>query len=46
MAADFIGDEFVVVEQRPRMQSRAQVVPLTRGDAVAFAVRHLHDADV
>jgi uncharacterized protein len=37
---DFTGGEFVLVEQRPRMQSRADVVPLTRGDAVAFAVRH------
>jgi uncharacterized protein len=37
---DFTGGEFVLVEQRPRMQSRAEVVPLMRGDAVAFAVRH------
>jgi hypothetical protein len=37
---DFEGGEFVLTEQRPRMQSRAHVVPLTRGDAVAFAVRH------
>ncbi len=36
---DFIGGEFVVTEQRPRMQSRASVVPLRRGDAVIFAVR-------
>ena len=35
---DFIGGEFVLTEQRPRMQSRAAVVPLRRGDAVAFAV--------
>ena len=35
---DFEGGEFVLVEQRPRMQSRASVVPLTRGDGVAFAV--------
>ena len=36
---DFSGGEFVLTEQRPRMQSRAQVVPLLRGDAVIFAVR-------
>jgi hypothetical protein len=36
---DFIGGEFVLVEQRPRMQSRAEVVPLGRGDGVAFAVQ-------
>ena len=35
---DFDGGEFVLTEQRPRMQSRAQVVPLCRGDAVVFAV--------
>lgn len=35
---DFIGGEFVLTEQRPRMQSRAEVVPLSQGDAVAFAV--------
>lgn len=35
---EFEGGEFVLIEQRPRMQSRAYVVPLHRGDAVAFAV--------
>jgi hypothetical protein len=35
---DFEGGEFMLVEQRPRRQSRATVVPLRRGDAVAFAV--------
>lgn len=35
---DFSGGEFVLTEQRPRMQSRAEVVPLDRGDAVIFAV--------
>lgn len=37
--ADFEGGEFLLVEQRPRRQSRAEVVPLRRGDAVLFAVR-------
>ena len=37
---DFSGGEFVLVEQRPRMQSRAEVVPLRRGDAVIFAVHN------
>ena len=37
---DFTGGEFVLVEQRPRMQSRASVVPLRQGDAVVFAVSH------
>ena len=36
--ADFEGGEFVLTEQRPRMQSRAMVVPLAQGDAVIFAV--------
>jgi hypothetical protein len=37
---DFTGGEFVLAEQRPRMQSRPEVVPLRQGDAVAFAVHH------
>jgi uncharacterized protein len=37
---DFTGGEFVITEQRPRMQSRAEVVPLRQGDAVLFAVHH------
>lgn len=43
---DFTGGEFVLTEQRPRMQSRAEVVPLRQGDAVAFAVhnRPVHGA--
>jgi len=36
---DFDGGEFVLVEQRPRMQSRAEVVRLAQGEAVIFAVR-------
>ncbi|MGJ5095032.1 2OG-Fe(II) oxygenase [Bradyrhizobium oligotrophicum] len=37
---DFDGGEFVLTEQRPRMQSRAEVVPLRQGDAVVFAVHN------
>lgn len=37
---DFTGGEFVLTEQRPRMQSRVEVVSLRQGDAVAFAVHH------
>jgi len=37
---DFSGGEFVITEQRPRMQSRAEVVPLRQGDGVIFAVHH------
>ena len=37
---DFTGGEFVLTEQRPRMQSRAQVVQLSQGEAVIFAVNH------
>jgi hypothetical protein len=38
--ADFIGGEFVLAEQRPRMQSRAEVVPLHQGEGVIFPVHH------
>ena len=37
---DFTGGEFVITEHRPRMQSRAEVIPLRQGDAVIFAVHH------
>jgi len=37
---DFTGGEFVLTEQRPRMQSRAEVVPLVQGEAVIFPVHH------
>ncbi|MFL9874567.1 2OG-Fe(II) oxygenase [Paraburkholderia megapolitana] len=37
---DFSGGEFVMTEQRPRMQSRVEVVPLRQGDAAIFAVHH------
>ena len=37
---DFTGGEFALTEQRPRMQSRVEVVPLAQGDAVAFAVHN------
>jgi hypothetical protein len=37
---DFTGGEFVLTEQRPRMQSRAEVVPLRQGDGLVWAVRN------
>jgi hypothetical protein len=39
-AEDFSGGEFVLTEQRPRMQSRAEVVPLRQGEGVIFPVHH------
>lgn len=39
-AKDFTGGEFVLTEQRPRMQSRVEVVRLGRGEAAIFPVRH------
>jgi hypothetical protein len=39
-AQDFTGGEFLLVEQRPRAQSKAEVVPLAQGEAVIFAVHH------
>ena len=38
--ADFAGGEFVLTEQRPRQQTRVEVVPLKQGEAVIFAVHH------
>ena len=43
---DFEGGEFVITEQRPRMQTRVQVVPLKKGDAVVFAVNSRPHAGV
>jgi hypothetical protein len=40
LSEDFEGGEFVLTEQRPRMQSRVEVVPLKRGDMVIFPVNH------
>lgn len=37
---DFEGGEFVITEQRPRMQTRVQVIPLRKGDGLVFAVNH------
>ncbi len=37
---DFTGGEFLLVEQRPRVQSRGEVVPLRQGEAVIFPVHH------
>ena len=38
--SDFTGGEFILTEQRPRMQSRAEVVPLAQGEGVIFPVHH------
>jgi hypothetical protein len=40
LSGDFTGGEFVLTEQRPRMQSRVAVVPLSPGSGVVFAVNH------
>jgi uncharacterized protein len=37
---DFTGGQFALTEQRPRMQSRVEVVPIDQGEAVIFAVNH------
>lgn len=37
---DFLGGEFILTEQRPRMQSRPEIVPFRQGDAVVFAVHY------
>ena len=37
---DFAGGEFLLIEQRPRRQSKGEVVPLRQGDAVLFPVNH------
>ncbi|HEV7558514.1 MAG TPA: 2OG-Fe(II) oxygenase, partial [Kofleriaceae bacterium] len=37
---DFTGGELVITEQRPRMQSRVEVIPLRRGDGAIIPVRH------
>jgi hypothetical protein len=39
-SSDFTGGEFMLVEQRPRAQSKGEVVPLAQGEAVIFAVNH------
>ena len=40
LGRDFTGGEFVLTEQRPRMQSRVEVVPLAQGEGVIFPVHH------